>query len=123
VNNLPERLNSIFLKLGSPFRVKLLFSFIFLFLFFIFLLGGIYFYGIKGGRGENLPTSGEYVTLQEINAYEMPNEKAKIGHIIPGQYFQILEKRERWLRIKITRIEKGAEGWILASQNGFKQAD
>lgn len=123
MNNLPERLNSIFLKLGSPFRVKLFLSFIFLLLFFIFLLGGIYFYGIKKETGKNLPSSGEYVTVQEINAYESANERTKIAHIIPGKYFQILEKRGKWLRIKITRIENGAECWILASEDDLKPAE
>ncbi|MCJ7793171.1 MAG: hypothetical protein MUP45_04345 [Candidatus Marinimicrobia bacterium] len=122
MNNLPGKFDSFFQKISSLSQTKLLLSIVFLLFFFLFLLGGIYFFGIRGTE-ESFPVSNEYVTTQRIDAYETPNEESKAAYIIPGKYFQILEKREKWLQIKMTRIQNGAEGWILADQNNYKPVE
>jgi len=106
------------IKLTSIPRSKLL-VLVIVVLFFLAFLFSIYWLGFKK-EFSLLGGPEEYVVVRQINAYEEPNEGTKVAYIIPGKYFQILEEKGQWLKIKMSRIENGAEGWIKTSETAYK---
>ena len=57
----------------------------------------------------------EYVTWSTIEGYSSPNGE-KLGTVIPGKHFTILEEQGDWIHV---RLEAGREGWILKSETAY----
>lgn len=120
----------------SPPNINKYLAGLLVFLLLIIAFGsGFYFYktkqfpwqGIKVSPqgikvSEILVKSGEYLVLERIDAYNFLNEKTPAAYIAPGKYFQVLEQKGDWIRIKMTRIENGqaASGWVKVSKTAYR---
>ena len=121
MNNLPGKFDSFFQKISSLSQNKLLLLIVFLLFFFIFLLGAIYFFGMRGESSVKVGL-GEYVTLENVRTYASPDENSYRGYLIPGRTFEIVEMKEDWAKIYVRELnqENNWEGWVKVSSTEYE---
>jgi hypothetical protein len=66
----------------------------------------------------------EYLVEKQIDTYNSSNDEARIGYIITGKKFVVLEEKDNWLKIQLIMPDgkPGATGWIKVDDTAYKIA-
>jgi hypothetical protein len=56
---------------------------------------------------------GDYITSQNLNVYDSPNQRTPFGYLVVGRRFTVLEQRGDWLLIE---NQVGIKAWTKTNE-------